>query len=297
MQAPQWLTAQMAGALHALQAAAPAAAGLVDAIASAPEQWEACQASAAAQAPAGWGERFTAFQQLLLHKVRRDACLPLLRTADHAFAAGECWPAGCHLTCMPGRVLCARLLDQQASLPAACTARHAEALPCADAPCLRASVHVQALHVEHLPAACQAWVADVLGPAAAAPKPVALQDLLQAGSPSRQAVIVKAPGSSPLAALQQLAAEQGASLRTISLGESATLMAEPILSHAVGAGDWLCLQNCHLAAAWMPRQAPLAGCAAALTGAAAAWAHPCCTPPSMGLALLHTREHGLGARC
>ena len=31
-------------------------------------------------------------------------------------------------------------------------------------------------------------------------------------------------------------------------------MAEPILSHAVGAGDWLCLQNCHLAAPWLPRQ-------------------------------------------
>ena len=112
---------------------------------------------------------------------------------------------------------------------------------------------MQALHPEHLPVACQSWVGRVLGPAAAAPQPLALQDLLAACSPQVPAILVKAPKMAALGALQALATARGASLRAISLGETATLMAEPMLSHAVGNGDWLCLQNCHVAVAWLPR--------------------------------------------
>ena len=69
VQAPHWLTPHMAGCLHALQAACPAAAGLLDDLLASPEQWHASLASHDASLPEAWQSRLSDFQTLLLHKV------------------------------------------------------------------------------------------------------------------------------------------------------------------------------------------------------------------------------------
>lgn len=43
----------------------------------------------------------------------------------------------------------------------------------------------------------------------------------------------------------------GSHLHLISLGQGQGPLAESIVKHAAGVGDWVCLQNCHLAESWM----------------------------------------------
>jgi dynein heavy chain, axonemal len=64
-------------------------------------------------------------------------------------------------------------------------------------------------------------------------------------------------GADPTAALQRFGERKGwpmgSRLHFISLGQGQGPLAEAIVKQAAGAGDWVCLQNCHLAASWMPR--------------------------------------------
>jgi dynein heavy chain len=45
----------------------------------------------------------------------------------------------------------------------------------------------------------------------------------------------------------------GQRLHLVSLGQGQGLLAETMIKQAATAGDWVCLQNCHLAASWMRR--------------------------------------------
>ena len=59
----------MAGSLQALQSVCLEAAGLIDDICSAPEQWSPFLDSTDNQLPPTWQQRLSGFQQLLVHKV------------------------------------------------------------------------------------------------------------------------------------------------------------------------------------------------------------------------------------
>lgn len=64
-------------------------------------------------------------------------------------------------------------------------------------------------------------------------------------------------GADPTSTLQRFGERtgwaMGARLHLISLGQGQGPLAESIIKHAAGVGDWVCLQNCHLAESWMPR--------------------------------------------
>lgn len=43
----------------------------------------------------------------------------------------------------------------------------------------------------------------------------------------------------------------GARLHVVSLGQGQGVLAETLIKQAAATGEWVCLQNCHLAASWM----------------------------------------------
>ncbi|ORZ39411.1 dynein heavy chain and region D6 of dynein motor-domain-containing protein [Catenaria anguillulae PL171] len=68
-------------------------------------------------------------------------------------------------------------------------------------------------------------------------------------------VFVLSSGSDPVSGLLKLASGLGFSerLHMISLGQGQGPIAEALLQKSMESGDWLFLQNCHLAASWMPK--------------------------------------------
>ena len=57
----------------------------------------------------------------------------------------------------------------------------------------------------------------------------------------------------PLVQLTQLAEKEGVSMETISLGQGQGAKATNKVSLAAERGEWVFLQNCHLAASWMTK--------------------------------------------
>jgi len=82
-------------------------------------------------------------------------------------------------------------------------------------------------------------------------------DLLGAYKDSQKTtplILVLSAGADPTDALVKLAKENdyGSRLHMISLGQGQGPKAEQLIKQGQESGDWVCLQNCHLAASWMP---------------------------------------------
>ncbi|XP_074661680.1 dynein axonemal heavy chain 6-like [Tubulanus polymorphus] len=66
-------------------------------------------------------------------------------------------------------------------------------------------------------------------------------------------VFVLSTGSDPMGSFQRFAKEKGYTdrIQAISLGQGQGPVAEKLIANAIKTGDWVFLQNCHLAASWM----------------------------------------------
>ena len=83
--------------------------------------------------------------------------------------------------------------------------------------------------------------------------PVDLHTLFEDMAPTTPLVFVLSTGSDPMSAFLRFAREKGYSERfhAISLGQGQGPVAEKLIATATKSGDWVFLQNCHLAATWM----------------------------------------------
>uniref|UniRef100_A0ACB8ESL2 Dynein heavy chain 6, axonemal n=1 Tax=Sphaerodactylus townsendi TaxID=933632 RepID=A0ACB8ESL2_9SAUR len=83
--------------------------------------------------------------------------------------------------------------------------------------------------------------------------PVDLATLYQDMSPSTPLVFILSTGSDPMGAFQRFAKEREFSERveSISLGQGQGPIAEKMIKDALKSGNWVFLQNCHLAVSWM----------------------------------------------
>ncbi|KAF7660832.1 hypothetical protein LDENG_00274280 [Lucifuga dentata] len=83
--------------------------------------------------------------------------------------------------------------------------------------------------------------------------PVDLANLYNDMSPSTPLIFILSTGSDPMGAFQRFAKERDFLERvtSISLGQGQGPIAEKIIKEALKIGNWVFLQNCHLALSWM----------------------------------------------
>ena len=67
-------------------------------------------------------------------------------------------------------------------------------------------------------------------------------------------IFVLSPGADPISYLLALAKEKemDTRLKMLSLGQGQGAIAREMIKNGRRNGDWVCLQNCHLAVSWMP---------------------------------------------
>lgn len=64
-------------------------------------------------------------------------------------------------------------------------------------------------------------------------------------------IFVLSPGADPLAALENFATSKKKDIDKVSLGQGQGPKAEKFIEDGIKSGNWVCLQNCHLAVSWM----------------------------------------------
>ncbi|KAM9770210.1 dynein axonemal heavy chain 6 [Menidia menidia] len=97
------------------------------------------------------------------------------------------------------------------------------------------------------------FVIVTLGKQFVEPPPVDLSNIYNDISPSIPLVFILSTGSDPMGAFQRFANERGCldRVQSISLGQGQGPIAERMIKAAMENGDWVFLQNCHLAVSWM----------------------------------------------
>lgn len=97
------------------------------------------------------------------------------------------------------------------------------------------------------------FVAHNLGQSFVESPPTDLNTLYKDMSNKIPLVFILSTGSDPMGAFLRFAREQGmsAKIQSISLGQGQGPVAERLINTAVKMGEWVFLQNCHLAASWM----------------------------------------------
>ncbi|XP_012666455.1 dynein heavy chain 6, axonemal [Otolemur garnettii] len=97
------------------------------------------------------------------------------------------------------------------------------------------------------------FVIENLGKQFVETPPVDLATLYQDMSCTIPLIFILSTGSDPMGAFQRFARESGYSERvqSISLGQGQGPIAEKMIKDAMKSGNWVFLQNCHLAVSWM----------------------------------------------
>ncbi|XP_045030294.1 dynein axonemal heavy chain 7 isoform X2 [Daphnia magna] len=99
------------------------------------------------------------------------------------------------------------------------------------------------------------FVAEQLGEEFVQPPPFDLSCSFADSDSTTPLIFLLTAGADPMACLLRFAEEHRAgdgTLHIVSLGQGQGVLAEEKIQQAIGSGEWVILQNCHLAASWMP---------------------------------------------
>ena len=113
---------------------------------------------------------------------------------------------------------------------------------------------VKAIRPDKVISAIQNWVSAKLGRKFIIPPTFDLSIIYQDSGVTTPLICVLSAGSDPISAILRFAEEKGMSkkLNSCSLGQGQGDKAKRFIDEAKGRGEWVLLQNCHLAASWMP---------------------------------------------
>ncbi|XP_055860055.1 dynein axonemal heavy chain 6-like isoform X8 [Biomphalaria glabrata] len=97
------------------------------------------------------------------------------------------------------------------------------------------------------------FVSECLGKQFVESPPVTLPELYESMSKTTPLVFVLSPGSDPMTSFLRFAKDMGVheNVKSISLGQGQGPVADKMIKNATKFGEWVFLQNCHLAASWM----------------------------------------------
>ncbi|XP_066516038.1 dynein axonemal heavy chain 6 isoform X2 [Hoplias malabaricus] len=114
-------------------------------------------------------------------------------------------------------------------------------------------IFIKSFSEEKVVFALTEFVIESLGKQFVENPPVDLATLYADMSPSTPLVFILSTGSDPMGAFQRFAKEKGylERVESISLGQGQGPRAEKMIAEAVKNGNWIFLQNCHLAVSWM----------------------------------------------
>jgi dynein heavy chain len=132
--------------------------------------------------------------------------------------------------------------------------RWGEALTGGEMPPFAMLLLTKAMRPDLLLGAMQHLVATSLGRRFAELPPLNLAAAFSDAKPSTPLIFVLTSGADPLAALVKFAGERSYAdrLQSTSLGQGQGPIAEKLIVEGRRSGDWVLLQNCHLAVSWMP---------------------------------------------
>ncbi|KAG5305945.1 DYH3 protein, partial [Pseudoatta argentina] len=119
---------------------------------------------------------------------------------------------------------------------------------------LRKLVILRCVRIDKLVAAIQAFIIHHMSTSFVEPPPFDLQSSYDDSSNVTPLIFVLSPGSDPMAGLIKFAVDRGISkknLMTISLGQGQGPIAIDMIERGIKSGEWVILQNCHLAISWM----------------------------------------------
>lgn len=113
---------------------------------------------------------------------------------------------------------------------------------------------IKVIREEKLIQAIKKYIAAKLGRQFIESPPFDLEGAFVDSSNGTPIIFVLSPGADPIANLIELAKQKGMKerLKTLSLGQGQGKIASKLIDAGQKAGDWVCLQNCHLSASWMP---------------------------------------------
>ncbi|XP_025152566.1 dynein heavy chain 3, axonemal [Harpegnathos saltator] len=119
---------------------------------------------------------------------------------------------------------------------------------------LKRLVILRCVRMDKLVVAVQAFIIRHMGQSYVEPPPFDLQSSYDDSSNVTPLIFVLSPGSDPMAGLIRFAEDRGISkknLMTISLGQGQGPIASGMIERGIKSGEWVILQNCHLAVSWM----------------------------------------------
>ncbi len=110
------------------------------------------------------------------------------------------------------------------------------------------------LREEKLMVAATKYISYTLGQKFTVSPPYSLSDCFADSTNMTPLIFVLSPGADPMIYFMNLAKTKDMDTRqkTLSLGQGQGEEASRLIEDARRTGEWVCLQNCHLAASWMP---------------------------------------------
>jgi len=115
---------------------------------------------------------------------------------------------------------------------------------------------IRVLREEKIAAAIRRYIAGAIGSFFCESPPFDLEGAYSDSTKTTPLIFILSPGADPTDYLVNLAEAKGkggGGLRIISLGQGQGPIAERAIQNAQKMGDWVCLQNCHLAVSWLAK--------------------------------------------